>query len=309
MKKKPIDIDNTKTKNVGIKAVLDQALQSYEKLPMLQIVFDRLIKLLPTSLRNFTSEAANIELTSFKSLRFNTVLDNISDFSIIAVVRAIEWENFCLLILDKDLAYSLIDVLLGGKSNVSSQTYISPKSYTYIEQTLIKQILEVILNDLSESFNPVSNINFSIDRIETNKSFAAIVRPEDAVIALDLSIKMDVRKGGARLVLPYVTIDPIKSKLQQIFVAEKSDKYDEWVVNLINLIMNINLNLDAVINNKIVTIGEVVNFKVGDVIILNQKKDEDVFIRCCGVPLLKGRIGKMNNNVAINVSKILSFNE
>ena len=108
MKKKPIDIDNTKTKNVGIKAVLDQALQSYEKLPMLQIVFDRLIKLLPTSLRNFTSEAANIELTSFKSLRFNTVLDNISDFSIIAVVRAIEWENFCLLILDKDLAIIIL---------------------------------------------------------------------------------------------------------------------------------------------------------------------------------------------------------
>src|SRR5215475_13745569 len=42
--------------NSGIRAIIDSAMVSYERLPMLEIVFDRLVRLMTTSLRNFTSE-------------------------------------------------------------------------------------------------------------------------------------------------------------------------------------------------------------------------------------------------------------
>src|SRR5689334_22214479 len=42
--------------NSGIRAIIDSAMVSYERLPMLEIVFDRLVRLLTTSLRNFTSD-------------------------------------------------------------------------------------------------------------------------------------------------------------------------------------------------------------------------------------------------------------
>src|SRR5690606_25365764 len=38
----------------GIRAIIDSAMVSYERLPMLEIVFDRLVRLMTTSLRNFT---------------------------------------------------------------------------------------------------------------------------------------------------------------------------------------------------------------------------------------------------------------
>src|SRR5258708_26771927 len=40
----------------GIRAIIDSAMVSYERLPMLEIVFDRLVRLMTTSLRNFTSD-------------------------------------------------------------------------------------------------------------------------------------------------------------------------------------------------------------------------------------------------------------
>ena len=40
--------------NSGIRAIIDSAMVSYERLPMLEIVFDRLVRLMTTSLRNFT---------------------------------------------------------------------------------------------------------------------------------------------------------------------------------------------------------------------------------------------------------------
>src|SRR6185312_12803472 len=40
----------------GIQAILNSALVSYERLPMLEVVFDRLVRMMTTSLRNFTSD-------------------------------------------------------------------------------------------------------------------------------------------------------------------------------------------------------------------------------------------------------------
>src|SRR5262249_6530220 len=48
--------DVTLNDNSGIRAIIDSAMVSYERLPMLEIVFDRLVRLMTTSLRNFTSD-------------------------------------------------------------------------------------------------------------------------------------------------------------------------------------------------------------------------------------------------------------
>ena len=62
---------------VGIKAVLDRAMQAYEKLPMLEIVFERLIRSLTSSLRNLTSENVEIHVTDLESLRFGAYLNSL----------------------------------------------------------------------------------------------------------------------------------------------------------------------------------------------------------------------------------------
>src|SRR5579883_2917394 len=48
--------------NSGIRAIIDSAMVSYERLPMLEIIFDRLVRLMTTSLRNFTSDNVEVSL-------------------------------------------------------------------------------------------------------------------------------------------------------------------------------------------------------------------------------------------------------
>ena len=54
----------------GIRAIINSALVSYERLPMLEIVFDRLVRLMTTSLRNFTSDNVEVSLDNISSIRF-----------------------------------------------------------------------------------------------------------------------------------------------------------------------------------------------------------------------------------------------
>ena len=55
--------------NSGIRAIIDSAMVSYERLPMLEIVFDRLVRLMTTSLRNFTSDNVEVSLDRITSVR------------------------------------------------------------------------------------------------------------------------------------------------------------------------------------------------------------------------------------------------
>src|SRR5712671_5058526 len=160
----------------GIRAIINSALVSYERLPMLEIVFDRLVRLLTTSLRNFTSDNVEVSLDNISSIRFGDYLNSIPLPAILAVFKAEEWENFGLFTVDSSLIYSMIDVLLGGRRGQSA-IRIEGRPYTTIETTLVKRMIEVVLADAELAFKPLSPVKFNIDRLETNPRFAAISRP------------------------------------------------------------------------------------------------------------------------------------
>ena len=80
--------DVTLNDNSGIRAIIDSAMVSYERLPMLEIVFDRLVRLMTTSLRNFTSDNVEVSLDRITSVRFGDYLNSIPLPAILAVFKA-----------------------------------------------------------------------------------------------------------------------------------------------------------------------------------------------------------------------------
>ena len=167
--------------NSGIRAIIDSAMVSYERLPMLEIVFDRLVRLMTTSLRNFTSDNVEVSLDRITSVRFGDYLNSIPLPAILAVFKAEEWDNFGLFTVDSSLIYSIIDVLLGGRRGQTA-IRIEGRPYTTIETSLVKRMVEVVLADAELAFRPLSPVKFDIDRLETNPRFAAISRPANAAI-------------------------------------------------------------------------------------------------------------------------------
>ena len=54
----------------GMNALFNSTMVSYERLPMLEVVFDRVVRLLTTSLRNFTSDNVEVTIDGMVSVRF-----------------------------------------------------------------------------------------------------------------------------------------------------------------------------------------------------------------------------------------------
>jgi flagellar motor switch protein FliM len=296
--------DITLNENSGIRAIIDSAMVSYERLPMLEIVFDRLVRLMTTSLRNFTSDNVEVSLDRITSVRFGDYMNSIPLPAVISVFKAEEWENFGLATVDSNLIYSIIDVLLGGRRG-NSALRIEGRPYTTIETSLVKKLVEVVLTDAEQAFRPLSPVKFTIDRLETNPRFAAISRPANAAILVRLRIDMEDRGGNVELLLPYATIEPIRSVLLQMFMGEKFGRDPIWEGHFASEIAQAEIAVDAVLYESDVPLKQLMKLKVGDTLPLDMRADALVSVRCGSVTLTEGRMGRVGDRVAIRVTKPL----
>jgi flagellar motor switch protein FliM len=290
--------------NSGIRAIIDSAMVSYERLPMLEIVFDRLVRLMTTSLRNFTSDNVEVSLDRITSVRFGDYLNSIPLPAILAVFKAEEWENFGLFTVNSSLIYSIIDVLLGGRRGQSA-IRIEGRPYTTIETNLVKRMIEVVMADAELAFKPLSPVKFNIDRLETNPRFAAISRPANAAILVRLRIDMEDRGGNIELLLPYATIEPIRAVLLQMFMGEKFGRDQIWEGHLATEIGQAEIGVDAVLYEARLPLKQMMNLKVGDTLTLELRPDALVTVRCGNVALTEGRMGRVGDRVAVRVTKPL----
>jgi flagellar motor switch protein FliM len=290
--------------NSGIRAIIDSAMVSYERLPMLEIVFDRLVRLMTTSLRNFTSDNVEVSLDRITSVRFGDYMNSIPLPAVLAVFKAEEWENFGLATVDSSLIYSMIDVLLGGRRGQTSLR-IEGRPYTTIETNLVKRLIEVVLADTEQAFRPLSPVTLTIDRLETNPRFAAISRPANAAILVRLRIDMEDRGGNVELLIPYATIEPIRNVLLQMFMGEKFGRDPIWEGHLATEIGKAQIAVDAVLYEAEIPLRQLMKLEVGDTLPLEMRPDALVSVRCGAVTLTEGRMGRVGDRVAIRVTKPL----
>ncbi len=290
--------------NSGIRAVIDSGVVSYERLPMLEIIFDRLVRLTTSSLRQFTSDNVEVSLDRITSVRFGDYLNSIPLPAILAVFKAEEWDNYGLITVDSNLIYSVIDVLLGGRRAPSS-VRIEGRPYTSIESSMIRRMVEVILTDAEQAFAPVSPVRFSVDRLETNPRFAVISRHANAAILVKLRIDMEDRGGSVELLLPYATIEPIRDVLLQMFMGEKFGRDPIWEGHLATEIGQAQIAVDAVLYEAELPLKRMMELEVGDTLDLDLAPDALVTVRCGNVALTEGRMGRVGDRVAVRVVKPL----
>jgi len=286
----------------GIRAIVDSGLISYERLPMLEIVFDRLVRLMTTSLRNFTSDNVEVSLDSISSIRFGDYLNSIPLPAILSVFKVEEWDNYGLFTVNSSLIYSIVDVLLGGRRSANTMR-AEGRPYTTIETALVEQLLEVVLGDVKSAFEPLAPVNFVLDRLETNPRFAVISRPENASILVKLRIDMEDRGGRIELVLPYATLEPIRELLVQMFVGEKFGQDTIWEGHLATELWSTQVAIDAVLDEQEISLHEVMNLEIGQTLMLNATPDAKVDLRCGGVSLASGKMGRVGEKISVRVEK------
>ena len=286
----------------GMQRIISSGLVSYERLPMLEIVFDRLVRIMSTSLRNFTSDNVEVGIDNIVSLRFGDYLNSIPLPAMLAVFKADEWDNYGLMVVDSAMIYSIVDVLLGGRRGTAAMR-IEGRPYTTIERTLVERLIHVVLADLTASFDPLCPVTFRFERLEVNPRFAAVSRLSNAAVLARLRIDMEDRGGRLELLLPYATLEPVRELLLQQFMGEKFGRDSIWETHLAEELWNTDIDLDVVLDEQVMRLSDVLNLEPGSRILLAARPGGTVRLRCGNVALFDGRVGQRKGRLAVRVER------
>lgn len=296
--------DEAESERSGIEAIIDSGMVSYERLPMLEVVFDRLVRMMSTSLRNFTSDNVEVSLDNITSIRFGDYLNSIPLPAMLTVFKVEEWDNFGLITVDSSLIYSIVDVLLGGRRGTAAMR-IEGRPYTTIERNLVERLINVVLTDLGGAFDPLASVTFRFDRLETNPRFATIARPANAAIVARLRIDMEDRGGRLELLLPYATLEPVRELLLQMFMGEKFGRDSIWENHLATELWFTDVELDAVLDEVTISLKDVLKWKIGSRLELQVTPDTTVDLRCGENSMFRGRMGRKGGSIAVRIDQKL----
>jgi flagellar motor switch protein FliM len=269
---------------------------------MLEIVFDRLVRLMSTTLRNFTSDNVDVSIDGIVSLRFGDYLNSVPLPAMLGVTRADEWDNYGLAVVDSALIYSVVDVLLGGRRGTAAMR-IEGRPYTTIERTLVERLVSVVLDDLTAAFEPLCPVHFRFERLEVNPRFAVISRPSNACVLVRLRVDMEDRGGKLEILLPYATLEPVRELLLQQFMGEKFGRDSIWETHLAEELRHTDIGLDVVLDEQMMPLSSVLNLKVGDQIALGVPPGAPVRLRCGDVPLFEGEMGRKGQRLAVKIDR------
>ena len=302
------DDENDAQNKTGIMELINSALVNYERLPMLDIVFDRLVRLMSTSLRNLTSDNVEISLDHISSVRFGDYLNSIPLPAMLGIFKAEEWDDHGLMVIDSALIYSIVDVLLGGRRGTSALR-VEGRPYTTIETKLIERMVHVVLNDLSSAFDPLSPVSFRLERIETNPRFATITQSNNAGVLVRLRIDMGDRSGRIEIMIPYATLEPIRELLLQMFMGEKFGRDTIWETHLTHELYQTDVFLSAILGETTISLDDLVNMKPGSVIVLNTRPEDLIEMRVGDHAMFMAKVGQKQGQIAVSIEEYIEPEE
>jgi flagellar motor switch protein FliM len=276
------------------------------RMPTLDIIYERFIRLYRMSLSNALRKIATISIISTDLLKFGEFVNTLPIPSCMCIMRFESLRGPALLVFESKLSYALVDSFFGGTDR--PYTKLEGKEFTRIELSIMRKVMDLAIKDLEEAWAPVHKTDISYLRTEVNPQFVGVVPPSDVIISTTFEVELENASGTIALVVPYSTIEPIKNKLNASFQTELDRVDREWTAKMEEHLRNTDVNVLVNLGTAQINVGDLVNLSIGDVIPLSQDADGEMDILIEGVPKLKCFFGVSRGNRAVQVTRFVDDN-
>ena len=275
------------------------------KMPTLDMINERLIGFLRTDLFAATRSVVDVNISSTESVKFGEFCRSLPLPTSLNIFKMEPLRGFSLLVMEGPLIFSFVDILFGGKG--VSQVRLEGRSFTGIEARIIAKLVKIVLNDFERAWSDVHKIKTVFTRSEMDPQFAGIVTPSDTVIVIKVMMDLENASGAMTICIPHSTIEPITDKLRYRYQGESMEVDQRWRGYIEGRIRNLAVNMDCTLGTTRITGRELLEMKVGDVMLLDQKLSDPVIVSVEGTAKLKGYPGTYNNRNAVKIEE--TFNK
>lgn len=237
---------------------------SKEQIRTVSIMHETFARLTTTALSAQLRSMAHVHVASVDQLTYEEFIRSIPTPTTLAVINMDPLKGNAILEIDPSITFSIIDRLFGGQGQASKVQ----RDLTDIEQSVMETIIVRILANMREAWTQVIDLRPRLGQIETNPQFAQIVPPSEMVVLVTLETKIGEEEGMMNFCIPYITIEPIISKLssQFWFSSVRRSSTTQYLNVLKEKLSTVDMDVVAEIGSINVPIRDVLNLKQGDIV-------------------------------------------
>lgn len=281
-----------------------------EKLKILKGVYENYSRITSSQINSLFRVNSELTVLSVEEQRYYEFSNALSDNDIFTLVNCQTPDGSknppILMHISQIIAVNMIDRMLGG---TESDTAIDASyQYTQIEKLLYRRIMEYLIMPIKDVWSGYMRLEAKFDRIEENLGLFQDIGVDEIVVIVMIAVDMVEVSGNISICIPgrllaniYDVIEKKRHVDTAYDIVEQNHK-DEIMDNIEQTM----LEVKAEISGVKLTLDDIYNLHVGDVIDLNCPKDSDVSVLVGSKKWFTGQVGVYNKNVAVKIQSKLN---
>ncbi|ASJ54344.1 flagellar motor switch protein FliM [Brevibacillus porteri] len=248
-----------------------------------------------------------ITVASVDQLPYDEFIRSIPKMTILNIFEAPPLEGRMVLEVNPNIAYTMLDRLLGGQGAIPEKM----GALTEIETTVMERVFGKALDTFHEAWKQIIELDPYQEGLEMNPQFMQIVSPNEIVVVISFSTKIGDTTGMINLCLPHVVLEPIMTKLsgQYWFSKQKKTRDEEERLRVEDRVKVAKLPIVAEMGTATITVGDFLQLQKGDVIQLDQSIDNKLKIKVGDHLKFLGQPGTLKGRVAVQIDEVIEEGE
>lgn len=280
-----------------------------DKLKILKSIFDNYSRIAGSQINSLFRTSSELSVVTVEEQRYYEFGNALGDNDVLTIVNVSLPDNSknppLLINVSMTLMLSLIDRMLGG---VGDDTAVDASyTYTEIEVVLYRRVIQYIIGALKDSWSSYINLNFELDRLEENPSMFQEIGVNETIAIVVIDVDMKECSGRLNVCIPgnlLMNIFDTMDKRKHSAMGDEANSQDNKQ-EIMNSIKASDLLVHAQVGEAVITLDDVYNLHVGDVINLGTPKDSNVQLYVENQPWFRGQLGVHKRNVAVRIEDLV----
>ncbi|MEM0950562.1 MAG: flagellar motor switch protein FliM [Cyanobacteria bacterium P01_H01_bin.74] len=298
----PVSISNITNRNYKLYNFKRPDKFSKDHLRALQSIYENFSRQFAIQMTNYLRMQTEIDIVSVDQLTYDEFVRSMPNPMTVGILEMDPLPSKALIGFSHEVTSSIIDRMLGGPG--LSEQY--PRELTDIEQSLIRRVIDRSVSAMEEAWRSVMTLTISLLSMEESYTMLQIVTPGEivALITFEVNIGNGKSSGLISLCIPYPVLEVVITQLsaQNLFHGQnKSEPQAEDQARVLSKLQYAKTPVQVLLAGTSLSIMDMVNLRVGDVLLLDRKATDNLLTCVNGVPKFFCRPGKLGKNLAVYI--------
>lgn len=173
------------------------------------------------------------------------------------------------------------------------------RKLTSIEESLCEMLFETLASSLSNSWPGVKRLPVVVsDQLDDMPQRSRMVKPKELMLVTKLEIKIDDATAMITWLVPREQAEKLLESISGASPVKSINRPDE-------LVRQLQLEMVGVLGKVEMSMGELSDLKVGDLLVLEQKIDQPVVLNIDEHPHYRCWPGRIGNRQGLEIAEVL----